>query len=103
MVTINSVNIIKENNVSLQSVSVLVIEKVFMIPSSKLCSGWRGSMQVIVTDKGSFIDNPTMVTYQSKRRPLLGYNWEKEIGNQLSRSKDFIFDVSNGFIWLKHI
>lgn len=91
------------NIMDINLVTDLTINEVIMIPSSRLHPKWKGSIQVIKTNRGNFIDNPTMVTYQSKRKPILGYKWENEIGKLLIKNSEFVFDVSNGYVWLKHI
>ena len=54
---------------------------------------WRNNMQVIETDKGTYIDNIEQVP--SHLTP--GYNWSSFVGQKVS---GITVNVSSGFSWL---
>lgn len=73
------------------------IISVKIVTGSSLSSRWHNDMQVIETDKGSFIDNiiGTQFGYFKDANP--GYNWASKIGGQVDNIK--IYNHA-GYKWL---
>ena len=97
-----NVNIIDKKNdiqpITLDNTIIVRIISVGEVDGKTLRKEWASTMQVIITDKGKFIDNAPgrQFGFYSKAGP--GYDWSQLIGKTV---KVKIFN-SKGFKWINH-
>lgn len=72
------------------------IISVVTVEGDTLYSGWNINMQVIVTDKGKYIDN--VVGGFRDQGPNPGYNWADYVGKTVDGIEIL---KSRGYLWLK--
>ena len=75
------------------------IISVSIIPGSQLRANWNTKMQLIITNKGSFIDNIPHEQHGFFRIANPGYNWKEFEGKKIINPR--IFD-SRGYKWINH-
>lgn len=75
------------------------IISVSTIPGNQLRANWNTKMQLIITNKGSFIDNIPHEQHGFFRVANPGYNWKEFEGKKIINPK--IFD-SRGYKWINH-
>lgn len=73
------------------------ILNVKIVDGKTLRSNWKSPMQVIETDKGTFIDNLSPLQFGFYNTANPGFDWESYIGKEVSNVKVF---HSRGFAWL---
>jgi hypothetical protein len=72
------------------------IISVDIVPGSTLNSKWRNKMQIIITDKGTYIDNIENAQFGfPNAKP--GFNWSSKIGETV---QDIIIFYYGNFKWL---
>ena len=82
---------------------MLTVLSVKVIMASSIQSNWRGTLQVVETCRGFFLDNSPNNSYQPNPKAILGYNWSLEVGNTLVTNKDYVIIEHNGRPWIKRI
>lgn len=74
-----------------------LIKSVRIVPGRTLNPRWKTDMQVIETDKGTFIDNVPSAQFGYFKVANPGYNWQSLVGRRVSNVKIF---VSCGRKWI---
>ena len=77
----------------------LTILSVKIVTGESLNKTWKTPMQVIETDKGTFIDNIPDEQFGFFKRANPGYDWKQLIGKEVSTIKIF---HSKGYDWLNY-
>jgi phosphatidylserine/phosphatidylglycerophosphate/cardiolipin synthase-like enzyme len=73
------------------------ILSVQIVNGNALKPNWQSPMQVIITNKGEFIDNMPGNNFQSKTNAFPGYDWQQKVGHTVSGIRTI---NSMGFKWL---
>ena len=81
----------------LESVDSYEIIAVSVIPGKKLRANWNTDMQLIITDKGTFIDNIPRRQHGFYGVASPGYDWNQLVGKKIINPRIFL---SRGFKWL---
>lgn len=75
------------------------ILSVKIVNGETLNSSWHSQMQVIETDRGTFIDNIPHKQFGYFYTAKAGYDWSSLIGQKISNVKIF---YSRGFKWINY-
>ena len=75
------------------------IRFVKIVDGETLNSRWHSKMQVIETDKGTYIDNIPHKQFGYYGTAKAGYDWSALIGQKVSNVKIF---HSKGFEWINY-
>lgn len=75
------------------------IKSVKIVDGETLNPRWHTQMQIVLTDKGEFIDNIPQKQFGFFRKANSGFNWKTLIGKKTRKVK--IFD-SRGFKWINY-
>lgn len=73
------------------------IISVKIVIGSSLRPNWRNNMQIIETDKGTYIDNLEGAQFGYFKDANPGYNWSSEVGRTVNNIKIYNHD---NFKWL---
>jgi hypothetical protein len=82
---------------SKQTPTQITIESVKIVPGSELVRYWKSKMQVIQTDKGTFIDNMPGIKFTKNPTAHSGFDWKQFEGQKVNNFQiiDYI-----GFEWI---
>lgn len=75
------------------------IRSVKIVDGETLNSHWHSKMQVIETDRGTYIDNIPHKQFGYYGTAKAGYDWSTLIGKKISNVKIF---HSRGFEWINY-
>ena len=75
------------------------IRSVQIVDRETLNSRWHSKMQIVETDKGTFIDNIPNKQFGYFSTAKAGYDWSSLIGQTVSNIKIF---YSRGFSWINY-
>jgi hypothetical protein len=82
---------------SKQTPTQVTIKSVEIVPGSKLVHYWKSRMQVIQTDKGTFIDNMPGIKFTKNPTAYPGFDWKQFEGQVVD---NFQIIDHMGFQWI---
>lgn len=90
----NYSNNINQKDLPLESHEIISVE---IVSGSSLNSRWRDDMQMIITDKGTYIDNIEGAQFGFFEEAKPGFDWVSKIGQMVEDIKIF---KHNNYMWL---
>lgn len=76
-----------------------LIKSVRVVDGNILNPHWKGKIQLVVTDKGEYIDNMPGEQFGNFEKAKPGYDWEKRIGEKVV---DAVIFKSAGYLWINY-
>ncbi len=74
-----------------------IVKSVEIVPGSQFVDYWKSKMQVVETDKGSFIDNLPGNKFTNNKTAHPGFDWKSLEGQEVD---DFQIIDYMGFQWI---
>ena len=82
-----------------KKINNVIIQKVNIVPGNKIYPSWKNSMQIIETNKGTFIDNLENTTIGGFP---MGFDWTKIEGEFLETAGIIYSKNGINFHYIKH-